>query len=853
MVRKFVVWFITAALIYISPVYAFIRGGVTLPPLPSFISAWQPLPLGSGGQGTAVYNYSDGTTLLRTDNYGAWVYSASVGCTYGGKVYTAPCWNNVLTATSIPGFSIDLTFREGAVELVAAPSNSSILYMIWNAGFYVSINKGLTWVQCTNYPGTTQTANNGNASGPFIWIDPNDPTVGFVDALGHGLYKIANGTSGGATTTFTQVATVGTTTEHVGAYQQGSSTHVLVWTQGTGAFESTNASTFTAKTTGSPPSISIADPHMYADKFNQFWVWDAGGSTASAYFWNSTTWTARNTGSTGNGLNAAMAFDPTSASVGANKIASSDYRGAILISTDNGVTWTSNFTNHSVSCGATQPTWVCVANQNQGTGEYQLNGYSIAFDQSGNLTFAGGLGTWKANTPTTGNSLVWNADMVGIEQLVSTQIISPAGYAPITGMWDKGFMLNVIPGVYPTKNWDNDTSLSPIIGGWALDYASSDPTFITGWATSNISASVAPASSINGGNDWSLWSTVPSHPGAQGGAIAALDSTHWLLQPGTGNALVVTSNGGSTWNTVTISGTPTNWTSTGVSIPLAADRVTANQFCAVTGSQVFYQSTNAGTSMTATGLTSANVDGSPNSFTFKSTPLTANTFFYTAGEQGGAHPNNTHFWKITKTTNPCDTATNVNVNLKEVMAFGFGAHKPGASGTCPTIYVNAWLNGTQGFYYNTDCATTTAWAALNIPASETPWPINGSDFPKDITGDLDIYGRVYLVFAQSAGVYIDTQDACPWVGMTSIKPNDSLTGTVSLTAAHSGLTTLTGVNFYVDGLQVGTTQVGAGPYTVSWNTGSVVNGAHTLKVEGIGNGCGVGGPGNSKSMPITTH
>jgi hypothetical protein len=83
-----------------------------------------------------------------------------------------------------------------------------------------------------------------------------------------------------------------------------------------------------------------------------------------------------------------------------------------------------------------------------------------------------------------------------------------------------------------------------------------------------------------------------------------------------------------------------------------------------------------------------------------------------------------------------------------------------------------------------------------------------------------------------------------------------LTGTVNLIAKRSGQVPVTSVNYYVDGSLIGTQTTGSGTptaYTQSWVTGGVATGAHTLKVEAVGNGCTAGGGGNSQSIPITTH
>lgn len=825
------------------PVSHHVKGPSVQSTVTAFTPAWQPFRLGAGGQITAIYSYADGTILARGDSYGGWLYISSGNVTYGGTAYAAPAWKQLVTPTSIPGFTLNFTDRQGVIELVAAPSNTNVLYMLWsgidfpNGGLYVSTNKGTSWVKCINFVGTTQQANNTNCAGPFIAVDPNDPNTIYVDTLNSGVYKSTNGTSG-ASATFTQVATVGTTTGHVIVYQPGSSTHILIYTIGTaGAYESTNGSTFTLVATGSPPPNTITRPEIFADKFNQFWMTTAG-LTGNLYKYAGGTWSTINPGSTRQV--AGFAADPNSASVGVNHIVVTDFYGQPNISSDNGATWSGDNTNQTISVGALQPTWLSAANQ--GSAPILLNSYSVVFDQSSNLFLAGGLGIWQTNAPVVSSGTVWAANTLGIEQFVGIQIVSPPGGWPMQGVWDKGVFTTKNPDVFPTTYWNNSPSINAIIDGWNIDWSASPANFVVVYGTSNISASVISAFSTDGGNNWTRFTTDPSYTGPSGGNIAALTDQKWIVIPNATGAIQFTLNQGATWTQSTISGTPTNWIGVGVSQAIAADRVAANTYCAVTPSQVFYKSTDSGQTFAATGATSANVDGNAGLFALRSVPGQSGHYFYTAGDQNSTRPANIHLWKSTDT---CTTFSDPSGGvLKEVISFGFGAHKPGAAGTYPTIYAWGWLNGIQGVYQSTDGGTT--WTTINIPANQTPWPLNQADFPSWVEGDPDVYGRVYVCFAQSGGTYIDTLDACPSVKFTNTNANAALTGTVTLTAQHSGLVPVINVQFSVDGASIKSFS-GLGPYSFSWNTASVANGSHTLKVTATG----VNGTG-SQSIPITT-
>lgn len=839
----------------------------------SFTPQWSVLKVGAGGQITAVYNYADGTTLARADAFGAWVYEPTNSCSYGATVYTAPCWRNVATAATLPNYTIDTNFGEGAVELVAAPSNTNVLYMLWGfngsaprTALYVSTNRGFNWTlipTSTGFPNSATQANDSNSAGPFIAVDPNNPDVVLVDTGDSGVYRSINGTSG-ASSTFTKIATVGATTIHTIAFQPGSSTHVGIAEVGTnGFYESTNGTSFTHVTTGSPPPSTLTKPHITCDKFNQFWVWASDNGTTHNWRWASSSWTQISPGLTpaGSGGGAtSFAVDPNSAAVGSNHLAVADFTGQMVISSDNGATWSAQQTNESVSVGASQPTWIGTANQNQGSGAYLLNGYSIVFDQSSNLLFAGGLGMWKTNAPITGSATVWNLNTLGVEELIDVTIVSPPGGYPMMGVWDKGIFTLSNPDVFPSTYWNNSTSSpsgnSPIINGFDIDYVAAIPSTIVGCIPTNTGNS---AISTDGGITWPTTFTLPGAQAGQDGCTMAVSTaSNFIVVPSGSSSekIYFTSNAGVSFTASTITGSPVGWNGKGIGFPLAADRLNTGNFCITHGANSFYGSVNGGANFTANSVTT---DGNQGAFMLRSVPGQSSVYLYSSGEQSGAagsHPANTHLWRMTKSSVPCDTATDVNVNLKEIISFGFGAMPPGNSSYTTAIYANGWFNGVQGIWKSLDGGTT--WASINVPGSQLPWPLNTADFPLITEGDPDVYGRLYTGFQGSGGSYIDTADACPWVKFnpSSVKATSSLTGTVSLQAQHSGLVPVTTVNFYVDGTLIGSQTSGTGSpttYTQSWVTGGVATGAHTLKVEAVGNGCTAGGGGNAQSRPITTH
>ncbi len=736
--------------------------------------------------------------------------------------------------------------------------------MIYTNLVYVSTNRGANWVATTQT--ITIAGNRGPGNHPRLACDPNNPDVIYAISPSSGTFVSTNGRSG-LSAAWTQVTAVGSGTSGNGgiiafdassAFSGGFTQRFMICTYGTGCYLTSNggvAGGGSFSLTSSGPTTGL---QIKSDKFGQFWVVNTG---ASVFLFSGGAWSTKTPGVNAN----TIAIDPNSASQVANHLAIiNSFSGQILVSIDNGGSWQNTTNNPGQAASAPQPPWLATANQ-QSAGLPFFSGITIEYDGSSNLWMGAGLGAWETPAPTSGSSTVWTANTVGIEQLVTNQIISPVGGSPLAAVWDKGFFLVKNPDVFPSTYWNNSpnsncgqAACSPIMGGWALDHVAGTQ-FITGVERSNLDSSYSPAASSDGGNTWTRWAALPASPDV-GGAIAASTTTNWAVVPGQNTALQFTTNGATSWAAATATGN-NGWIANYVNNrqPLAADRVTAGVFYAVdlgtgpAGTQKFWVSTNNGATFTSPG---APFDGSPFNDSLITPPTlgsfnTAGHVFYVTGQQSS--PSTGHIWKSTNqgTSWTCLTATGAGCSgatLTDPNNVGFGAPKPGGGGY-PMIYAIATMSSVYGVYASADAGAT--WALINVPASQQIWPGNSVDDPTWVTGDSNVYGRLYVAYRGSAGAYIDLADACPWVNFSNTNPNASLTGTITLTAQHSGLVPVTSVQFSVDGSNIGAPQTGASPYSVSWNTGGVATGAHTLKVQATGNGCS--SSGNSFSIPVTTH
>src|SRR6516165_5224389 len=84
-------------------------------------NTWQALPIGAGGFLTGLSIAQDGTMVVRTDTYGAYIWNGTE-------------WQQLITATSMPAAFVAHAqlYNHGVYEIQVAPSNSSVMYMVYD-------------------------------------------------------------------------------------------------------------------------------------------------------------------------------------------------------------------------------------------------------------------------------------------------------------------------------------------------------------------------------------------------------------------------------------------------------------------------------------------------------------------------------------------------------------------------------------------------------------------------------------------------------------------------------------------------------------------------------------------------
>ena len=343
----------------------------------------------------------------------------------------------------------------------------------------------------------------------------------------------------------------------------------------------------------------------------------------------------------------------------------------------------------------------------------------------------------------------WTDQSLGIEQLVSTQIIVPLAGDPIDAVWDRGF--------FQIDNPDAEaSSYGPVNGafseGWALDYASSDPSFVVGvsdqYGQSMDAADLDAAYSTNGGQTWQAFASNPPWAATAAGGMIAASTPENIIWAGCGQEPYYTLNGGETWNPVVLPGvSASQWSNFDFAYYLdqhliTADRVLANTFYLFFPSVGVFTTTNGGQSWTQV-YSGALLASDYYVSLLQSVPGEAGNLFFTGGPQSGGTLTDPVDEPFLRSTNGGATWTAVP-NVSEVLCFGYGAAAPGES--YPAIYIVGWVNDVYG-----------VWQSINNAQSWTQigtWPNNSLDTITTISGDPGIYGQVYVGFAGSGAAYL---------------------------------------------------------------------------------------------------
>jgi hypothetical protein len=707
-------------------------------------TTWQTLPIGAGGFITGLDIASDGTKVIRTD-------------TYGGYWWNGTRWVQLITnanfAALVPGLTAISSSVDGIYEIKIAPSLTTRFAMIFLNKVYRSDDRGVTWND-SNLSMTNALANAGSSrlAQSKLCIDPNNPDHVFVglpngSTPNTGVYETFN--FGNATPTWTNVASItapsvapgcagmlfdgssGTTT--VGGHTV--TARCLICSAGNGVYETLNGGSTWTLTTGTPTILSAAQigptGSYYAAAgtananitvmryLSGAWANICPSGFSGVYF-----------AALGNGVCCA---DPTTPGTLTITGPNGGWYGYQTTNADAGsVTWNGSTGGQTHTQTSTDIPWMA-----HGDTSFASVGNLVVDPSDGFTYFAEGIGVWKftsLNYKAGGSYNVVAVSMsLGIEQLVSNDITAPLGANPIYACWDRG-VIELHPPTYPTNYFPTPS----VTHCWALDWASSDPTFICALAYFSGAGHSGSSNSSGATGTWAPFTTQPTSN--QGGCIAAATPLNMVAVVAGTAVPVYTTDGGVTWNNTDLPSF--TWVASFLNRDrvFAADRVNVGTFYAYHTTNGTYISTNGGINWTLASNTILNATAAQPEM--RAVPGNAGHLWWVDGNTSGTGK----LWR----------SQNGGTSWQQITAFslakkiGIGATANGAS--YPTLFHMSTLaaTGVFGVYRSTDAGVT--WVLIGVPPGDFPVSCQ-LDNKVCMDGDMNHYGRVYIGMNGSGGAY----------------------------------------------------------------------------------------------------
>lgn len=695
------------------------------PMVASSTSTWRPLRIGAGGWVTGIDIAPDGTKVVRTDTYGAYIWNDA----------TAE-WKPLLTTQSMPAGEWGPTNRgaQGVYEVAVAPSDSRRIYAITNGLLFKSADRGATFTR-TAMPRIAADPNDAfRIFGRKMAVDPANPDVVYVGTQSAGLTVTRDGgatwTAGSPIPASTTAAGVLIAFDPSAGVTGGRTNRVYVSSHGRGVFVSDDAGASFRPTPGSP----TAHAHMVCDQTGTLWLTDASVPRDNLRRFSGGQWSAV---PAGRDFFHSVAVDPADA----RHIVAGTDGGSISQSFDGGASWTGTHPSGSGTRVAPDIPWLAWTNEG-----YMSNG-DMRFDPSapGKLLFAQGIGVWATNPPRSFGPTTWTSQSRGIEQLVSNLIISPAGGTPLYFAWDRPVFRIDDPEVFPSTHGPNRER--SIVMGWSGDHALDDPRFAAG--IFNYFGVEQSGYTTDGGTTWTRFASVPADvaQGKIGGSIAVGTHNNMVWAPSNHANPWFTRDRGATWAPARIPGVPTTG-ETGWGYAyflnrhiLASDGAAPDTFYIynyLAGVAGVYRSTNGGADWTRV---FAGELASFSGFNAKlaAVPGKAGHLFFTSGDLDGGEPLDSRFMR---TVDGGATWTAVP-NVLEVYAFGFG--RAAAGRDYPAIFIAGYVGRAWGIYRSDDAAAS--WIKIG------DYPLGSYDHIKTVSGDMNVHGRAYVGFAGSGAAY----------------------------------------------------------------------------------------------------
>jgi photosystem II stability/assembly factor-like uncharacterized protein len=679
---------------------------------------WRPLRIGAGGWLTGIDMSTDGSTkVVRADTYGAYVWDSGQ-------------WRQLVTSGSMPSEDVAPEKAAGVWEIRVAPGSPGRLYMSYRGRVYRSSDRGGRWVRTAFAPVKTDANDDYRTFGQKMAVDPANADVVYVGSPKDGLFVSAD-----AGATWHRVATVppgekvgvaGIAFDPTSGTAAGRTKTVYASSYGNGVWRTTDAGTTWARVAGGPLTVN----HAVVAADGALYVTENDGSANTVWRLTRDDW--RKVTPPDKQYWHTIAVDPQNP---AHIVASTD--GAYLDqSADRGETWSGPA--WKVTRRSPDIPWLAWTKE-----AYMSNG-DMRFDPAapGTLWFAQGIGVWTTTVTPGMGTVTWTSRSVGIEQLVANAIAAPPGGRPVLASWDRPLFYSASPDSFPAQHGPNNEHA--IVMGMAVDYASTEPTFLA--AVADFWGVEQSCYSTDGGRTWTVFPSIPTWTTPVGlGTLAVSTPDNIVWVPSNKRAPYYTKDRGRSWSRVSLPGVADSaeaWAGLHWAYYLnrhivAADRVNAGTFYMYHTPAGLFRSTDGGASWTRVRAGELTPFSGFNA-KLKAVPGKAGHLFFTGGQQSGDAPSG----PFVRSTDGGATWKELP-GVLEVHAFGFGKEAPGS--TYPTVFIAGWVKGAYGIWSSTNEGQS--WSRIG------DYPLGSLDEVKAVDGDKSTYGIVYVGFAGSGYAY----------------------------------------------------------------------------------------------------
>jgi xyloglucan-specific exo-beta-1,4-glucanase len=735
--------------------------------MPSDPATWNHVPIGGGGYVTGMVAHPAVKDLvyIRTDVGGAYRWNP-----------VDQSWTSI--TDWIPADDRDLYRIE---SLAVAPTDPGTVYLAggsgWagNSSIMKSTDQGKTWTVTRLGIVIDGNAGGGDnparSSGERLAVDPGTANTVYFGSRNDGLWHSADaGATWSRDTRFPVTGTAGRgvaftlfarTNEAAGAPTRT----VYAAVYDSGIYRSTDAGATWALMPGSPTEPNRA---ALASNGDLYVTHKTGVAKFSGGTWTNVTPPSAAQYNAVNVDPANPAHVITITAHGDGECPSC-FNNPIFQSTDGGGSWTqvSYIRNNTV------PWWPSFY--------WSASTASVTFDpfHPGRVWYTDWYGTWRTDDIAASPSTWTNYEKGHEESVVVSNIASPPSGNVLlhSGVADNGGYDHTSLTAFPATS-QRDHGLPGTTTG--LDFSEANPDFLVrvGRDGNNGNTSRSGYSTDGGAN----YTQFPSQPEAAGRVAVSATSTAtssrivWAAQ-GTGSGQVrYSTDRGSTW---TVSaGAPSGMITTDANWdgcqPLTSDRVDGNKFYIYHAGK-FYRSTNGGASFADTGAT-----GLPDN-----TGNNGGCEYFEAVKVAAAPGVNGEVWisfgwnGLYRSTDSGSTFTKVAaVSDARVFGFGKGLGAP-SSATPPALYLHGIVNGVDGVFRSVDLGNS--WTQINGTQQI------GCRL-KDMTGDRQVFGRVYIA-TDGCGIYYGQSATAPPVTphANAVGTNDiAVDGAVSEAAWQQG-------------------------------------------------------------------